>query len=212
MPFTKAAALARISGVALLASLGASAAGAQTLVDQWASIKKPPPPVLKSVQVDPKTTALLILDYLPKICGGRPDCQAALPKVSDFLAKARAHNMPIVYSIVMGAKPTDILKEVAPKGSEPYVAAHADKFIGTDLADILKKLNVKTVIATGGAAEGAVLYTASHAAFLNFKVIVPVDGAWSGDRFAELSSAYILSHAPTVGQQTTLTSFDKLSF
>jgi nicotinamidase-related amidase len=71
---------------------------------------------------------------------------------------------------------------------------------------------VTTVIVVGTAAQGAVLYTASHAAFLGMKVVVPVDGASSEDPFAELAAVWTLSHAPAVGAATTLTRFDMISW
>lgn len=44
--------------------LPAPAAQAQTIIDEWASVMVPPPPELKPVTVDPKTTALLMLDFM----------------------------------------------------------------------------------------------------------------------------------------------------
>ena len=39
-------------------------ARAADIIDEWANVKAPPPPALKPVTVDPKTTALLMLDFL----------------------------------------------------------------------------------------------------------------------------------------------------
>lgn len=39
-------------------------ASAQTIIDEWQSIQAPPAPTLKAVTVDPKTTALLVLDII----------------------------------------------------------------------------------------------------------------------------------------------------
>ena len=214
MKLLKAVALAGLVSLGAVAPGLLGSAAAQTIVDQWASVKAPPPPVLKSVKVDPKTTAFLALDFVKQSCNAekRPRCLTSLPKVKAFLEQARAHGMPVVYSIGGGGARADIAKAVAPLSSEPYVAAHADKFIGTDLEKILKGLHVTTLIVAGTSAEGAVLYTASHAAFLGFKIIDPVDGSSAGSLYAEQAVAWTLSHAPTVGDQTTLTSFDKISF
>ena len=38
-----------------------AAASAQTIVDEWANVKAPPPPELKPVTLNPQTTALLML-------------------------------------------------------------------------------------------------------------------------------------------------------
>jgi hypothetical protein len=39
-------------------------APAQTIIDEWSSVKAPPAPELKPVTVDPKTTALLVMDLI----------------------------------------------------------------------------------------------------------------------------------------------------
>ena len=189
----------------------AATAGAQTIVDQWASVKVPPPPELKKVKADPQTTAFLVLDLIDPICKTKPSCVATLPSIAKFLDAARAHKMPVIYSETPGHDAKDILPQVAPKPGEPIVSFRADKFINTDLDKLLKDRKISTVIVVGTAAQGAVLYTGSHAAFLGYKVVVPVDGM-SSDPFGELASAWILANAPGVGAQTTLTRFDMIGW
>jgi nicotinamidase-related amidase len=204
-----------MSGLLLAASaFGAVPAGAQTIVDEWSSVKTPPPPALKPVKADPKTMAFLVLDLLKQSCNNeqRPRCVASLPKVAKFLGEARAHDMPVIYSLTPGRTIKDIVDQVAPKGDEPTVTMSADKFINTDLEKILKNRGVTTVIIVGTTAPGAVLYTASHAAFLGFKVIVPVDGSTAPDAFAELAATWTLANAPAVGAATTLTRFDMIAW
>jgi nicotinamidase-related amidase len=186
-------------------------ARAQTIVDQWTSVKAPPAPVLKSVTVDPKTTAFLVLDIVKQICKG-PPCLATVPKIKAFLAQARAHKMPVIYSEVPVATKADINPAVAPIGSEPIVSSHANKFTGTDLEKILKDRHITTIIPVGTSAQGAVLFTGSQAAFLGFKVIVPVDGMSAPSLYAEQAAAWVLANAPGVGQNTTLTRFDMIGW
>jgi nicotinamidase-related amidase len=189
----------------------AAPAGAQTIIDQWSSVKVPPPPELKKVKADPQTMAFLVLDLINPICSTKPTCVATLPKVAKFLDAARAHKMPVIYSEVPGRTEKDILPQVAPKPGEPIVSFRADKFINTDLEKLLKDRKISTVIVVGTAAQGAVLYTSSHAAFLGLKVIVPVDGM-SSDPFGELATAWTLANAPGVGAATTLTRFDMIDW
>jgi nicotinamidase-related amidase len=120
--------------------------------------------------------------------------------------------MPVIYSLTAGKTLKDVADQIAPKGDEPSVLSHADKFVGTDLEKILKDRGVTTVIVVGTSAQGAVLYTASHAAFLGFKAVVPVDGTSADDPFAELATAWTLAHAPFVSTATTLTRFDMISW
>jgi nicotinamidase-related amidase len=201
-----------IGGLVLgVAVFNAAPLSAQTIVDQWSSVKIPPAPELKKVTADPKTTAFLVLDLISQICN-KPSCIASLPNVAKFLGEARAHNMPVVYSETPGHDAKDILEQVAPKPGEPIVSFRADKFITTDLEKILKDRGITTVIVVGTAAEGAVLYTSSHAAFLGLKVVVPVDGMSSGTPFGELATAWTLANAPGVGAATTLTRFDMIDW
>ena len=207
----------RVAALALGAVASAAIAApvqAQTIVDEWASVKAPAPVELKAVKVDPKTTAYLVLDLVKQTCNAtqRPRCLESLPKAGKFLADARAHNMPVVYSLIMGSTTADIAAAVAPKGDEPVVTARANKFVGTDLDKILKDKGITTVIVVGTTAEGAVLYTGSMAAFLGYKVIVPVDGSTAGTTYAEQAVAWELANSPGVGAATTLTSFDKISW
>ena len=65
---------------ALAAVLGyAVPSSAETIIDEWATVKAPSPPELKSVTLDPKTTAILVLDMLKQTCNEqrRPRCVTA---------------------------------------------------------------------------------------------------------------------------------------
>ena len=191
-----------------------SSAQAQTIVDEWASVKAPPPVELKKVTVDPSTTAFLVLDLLNANGSEqrRPRCVASVPKVTKFLGEARNRKMTVVHSITVTTKVEDLDPRVAPQAGEPVVQTVANKFIRTDLDKILKERGIKTVIVSGTAAQGAVLFTASEAAFLGYKVIVPVEGSTSELLYGEQAVAWLLANAPGVGANTTLTSFDMIGF
>ena len=128
--------------------LGPAAAAAQTIVDRWASVPAPPPPVLKPVTADPKTTALLMLDLMTQNCGKRSACVASLPVMKKLLADARAAKVPVIYSIIANSTTADVMPDVAPLPDEPWVQSGPDKFLNTDLAKILKDKGVQTVIVT----------------------------------------------------------------
>ena len=200
--------------LAVAITLAGTPAFAQTIVDEWATVKAPPAPELKPVTIDPKDTALLVLDIQPQTCNPerRPRCIASVPKLQKLVAEARAKNVAIIYSLAAGGTAAQIFKEVAPLGGEPVVLSGPDKFLGTDLEKILKEKGIKTVIAVGTAAEGAVIYTASGAALRGLKVIVPVDGMSSGTTYAEQYTAWHLVNAPRVGAQVTLTRIDLIGY
>ncbi len=203
-----------MAAAAALSLVTTSSARAETIVDEWASVKPPPAPALKAVTLDSKTTALLMLDLNAQTCNmtRRPRCIASLPKVAKLLAAARAAGVAVVYSLGGGGAVTDIAKEVAPAANEPVVSAGVDKFRGTDLGQILKARGIQTVVVAGAAAHGAVLYTASTAAMLGMKVIVPVDAISADLAYAEQYTAWHLANAPLVSAAVTLTAIDDVSF
>jgi nicotinamidase-related amidase len=192
----------------------ATAAAAASIVDEWSTVKVPPPPALKPVTVDRKTTALLMLDFNKQTCNieRRPRCIASIPKVARLLASARDAGIPVMYSLGGGGAAADIAKELAPTKDEPVVSAGVDKFVGTELESLLKQKGVKTVIVVGVAAHGAVLYTASGAATRDMQVIVPVDGISADIPYAEQYTVWHLVNAPRIGTSVTLTTLDDVKF
>lgn len=213
---SQAVVVAAILAVAVLTTFNPSSALAQTkdIIDEWASVKAPPPPELKPVTIDPKVTALLILDITQQNCNAerRPRCVASVPKIQGLLNQARARGVVVIYSLAGAATVADVLKEVAPIGGEPVVRSSADKFFGTDLEKILKEKGIKTVIVVGTAAHGAVLYTGSEAAKRGFQVIVPVEGMSAESTYIEQYTAWHLVNNPSYGRQVTLTRIDMIKF
>ena len=203
---------------AVLVSAGPSSA--QTIIEEWSNVKPPPAPALKAVTLDPKTTALLVMDLVKQTCNNerRPRCVASIPRIEKLIAEARAKDVLVVYTTVPAAPITDTLPAVAPKGNEPVITAAVDKFIlgnqDTGLEKILKDKGITTVIPVGTAANGAVLYTASAAALRGFNVVLPVDGM-SGDgqnTFIEQYVAYNMTSAPVITPKITLTRIDMIKF
>ena len=187
-------------------------AHAANIVDEWASMKAPDAPTLKPVTIDPKTTALLMLDFMNQNCGKRPRCLDTIPAMKKLLTEARAHKVPVVYSIIANSTPADVIKDVAPAADEPHVLSGPDKFLRTDLEKILKDKGITTVIVTGTASNGAVLYTASGAVFRGMNVIVPVDGLSAAEAYADLASVFMFMNAPQVSAKTTLTKTEMINF
>jgi len=194
--------------------LVSSAVYGQSIIDEWQSVKTPPAPELKMVTLDPATTALLLLDFNKQTCNAerRPRCITSIPKVEKLAAAARAKGVFVVYSLSAGATSADIAKELAPKSGDPVVTSGPDKFLGTDLEKILKDKGIKTVIVTGTAAHGAVLYTASGAALRGMKVVIPVDGMSAESLYAEQYVAWNLVNAPRISAETTLSRTDMIKF
>lgn len=197
---------------AAVAALIPALSGAQTIVDEWPNVKVPAAPALKPVTVDPKTTALLMLDFVAPNCNPRPRCLASVPSAKKLLEEARSRGMTIAHATTSATKVADILPDLAPKGDEPVVSSGVDKFRNTELEKILKDKGIQQVIAIGTAAHGAVMYTASGAVLRGMKVILPVDGMSASDPFSEQYVAWHMANAPVIGQNVTLTKFDLLKF
>ena len=187
---------------------------ARTIIDEWNDVRAPQAPELKTVAVDPATTALLLLDFNRQTCNEktRPRCISSIPAMAGFLKKAREKNMKVIYSLSPGASVSDIAGELAPAAGDPVVTSGPDKFFGTDLEKIIKEKGVKTVIVTGTAAHGAVLYTASGAALRGLRVLVAVDGVSAENLYAEQYTIWHLITAPRISAQTTLTKTDFIRF
>src|SRR5581483_938078 len=202
-----------IAGLAVIGVMGlALPAHAADIVDEWASVKAPAAPALKPVTADAKTTALLMLDFMKQNCGQRPRCLATLPAMKKLLADARAAKVPVVYSIIANSTIADVLPDVAAQAGEPSVLSGPDKFLRTDLEKILKDKGITTVIAVGTSSNGAVLYTASEAAFRGMNVIIPVDGMSAVDPVPEYSTVLEFMTAPLVSAKTTLTRSSMITF
>jgi nicotinamidase-related amidase len=188
-------------------------AQAGDIIQEWGNVKAPAVLEVKAVTVDPKTTALLLLDFVNPNCARRPRCVASMPAMKKLLAEARAKGVMVVYSTAGKATANDILKDVAPAAGEPVVHSSVDKFLGTDLDKILKARGIATVIVNGTAAHGAVLYTGSAAALRKMNVIVPVDGMSSEDLYYEQATAWLLAKGTGgIGPKVTLTRSDMIKF
>lgn len=187
---------------------------AQSIIDDWDTVKAPKAPELKAVTLEPATTALLLLDFNKQTCNAnvRPRCIRSIPAVAGLLKKARAHGAKVIYSLSAGAAVSDIAKELAPAADEPVVTSGPDKFLGTDLEKIIREKGIKTVIVTGTSAQGAIIYTASGAALRGIKVIVPVDGISADNTYAEQYTVWHFANAPLVSNQVTLTKISSIKF
>jgi nicotinamidase-related amidase len=189
----------------------------KSIVELWPEVQAPAAPPLKDVILDPKTTALLMLDFVKQACTDeiRPRCRQTLPAARRLLDAARASNVLVVYSIgsvTPGRTIADTLPEVAPLPGEPYVQAGPNKFLHSDLDDILKQRGIKTVIVTGTAAHGCIIHTADESVFRGYKVVVPVDCISAESLYIEQYVVHHFTIGSRVGVATTLSSAERIKF
>lgn len=191
-------------------------AHANDITTEWATVKPPPVPELKPATIDPKTTALLVLDFMKANCGTRPRCAATVPNVNKLIEAARAHDMMLFYTVVgSNPKPDGMVDNIQhPHDGEWVPRGGADKFIGSDLEQRLKDKGIKTVIVAGTSAQGAVVGTSNGAVQRGFKAVVPVDGMSAEDAYNEQYAAWHLYKGGPVGltENVTLTRSDMIKF
>lgn len=208
--------LQKLLPAAILAASIPSTALGQAVTDDWSSVKLPGAPPVKAVTVDPKTTALIVMDFNKQGCSQdkRPRCVVDLPNVAKILAAARSHGLFVIYTLTETTTVADIPDVIAPKGGEQALSAGPDKFIASsfDLQKMLKDKGITTLIAVGTAANGAELYTVSSAVLRGFKAIVPVDAMPGDTPFTEALTAWQLAHAPRVSSGVTLTKVEMIGF
>jgi len=203
---------------AIATALVALPASAGDIVADWAAAKVPPAPQLKPVTVDPRTTALLVLDFMKANCGQRPRCVAVVPNVKKLIDAARAHNMLIAYNLTgQNPKAEDMVDaSLAPRAGEHLIknGRGANKWYNSDLEQALKARNVTTVIISGTSAQGAVAGSTQGATERGFKAVVPVDGMASEDAFNELYAAYHLAKGGPVAlvENVTVTRSDLIKY
>lgn len=151
-----------------------------------------PAPV--AVTIDPAKSAFLVLDLTAATCNPRRTCVASLPAVATLLQRARDAKVLVVYSDTTG-NPA-IREEVAQRQGEPKVTGRADKFVGTNLDQILKQAGIETVVIVGTAANGAVLYTAFGANVRGYTAVVAEDGISEDDPWVVYATKWQLLKQP----------------
>ena len=199
--------LAVAIATAAVVSFSTERANAGDIIADWSTVKTPAAPELKKVTVNPKDTALIVMDLQTNSCNKerRPRCLDTIKPVSELMKRARAKGLPVIHTMSSSGTLENLVKDVAPMEGEPYVKGSVDKFLGTDLENILKSKGIANVILVGTAAEGAVLGTATGAAQRKLKVIIPVDGMSSADAYAEQYTAVYMVNSPGTSASATLT-------
>jgi nicotinamidase-related amidase len=212
--------LSRGTAAAALTILIAFAASsfAADILDDWASVKAPPPVELKPVTVDTSTTALLILDMMKMNCGARPRCVASVPAVKKLHEEARKAGMLVWYSFVgsngMATTADQIDPALTAKDGEWARQNGPDKFIGSNLDDKLKARGIKTVIICGTSFQGVGIGTGGGAAQRGYKAIIPIDCLSSEDTYMEQYAAFHLFKGGPAGvtSQVTVTRSSMMKF
>jgi nicotinamidase-related amidase len=155
------------------------------------------------LSIDPKTSALLVMDFQTTILEGfAPDKTALLSWTTSLIQVVRKAGMKIIYVVVgfrsgypevsprnqsfgpirasgrfvEGSAGTEVHVDLAPKPGDVIVTKHrVSAFAGTDLDMILRASGIETLVLAGIATSGVVLSTVRHAADADYRVVVVSD-------------------------------------
>lgn len=160
--------------------------------------------------LDPKTTALLVMDYQTNILGMLGDATPLLARVVEAIGIARARGLQVGYVRVAfedadfaavppqsqfapmlkttgqafhaGAPGTAIQADVAPQPGDIVVRkTRVGAFSTTDLARQLRDRGIETIILAGISTSGVVLSTVRDAADRDYRILVLADACADRD-------------------------------
>lgn len=217
-----ARAILRTSGLvlavfAIQGQSGAQAAAAEPpmVTVQMAEQPKPAP-----VTLDPKTTALLVFDYVDPTCTRQAKCTAMVPKLAALMARARKAGVVVGYGTKVHNK-GHWIPEVAPAPGDVVVENVAqDRFYSTDLDKQLKAKGITTLILAGWSVNGGVTYTSVGATARGYTVVVPVDTTSGGTDFSTAAGFFQIlnqddrntTNEPLKTKTSTLSRTDLITF
>jgi len=153
--------------------------------------------------LDPKTTALLVMDMQSAILDMVPnERDGVIARTSELITKARDAGVRVIYVVigfregypeigaastsfafvrgtgrfVEGSAGTEIHPALAPKPGDIVVTKRrVSAFTGTDLEVILRTNRIDTLVLSGVATSGIVLSTIRHAADADYRLVVAKD-------------------------------------
>jgi nicotinamidase-related amidase len=169
-------------GTRLTSSVLATAAALAIACVPASAQQVPAMPGDVAVTLNAATTALIVMDVVPPICGQQAHCIAMLPRVAALIAAARKAGAFVVYSaaapngLTVSVTAPVFLPSVQPQAGDPIVlGAGQDRFYSTALDGLLRAHGITTVILAGWRENGSVLYTAVGANLHNYTAVVPED-------------------------------------
>jgi nicotinamidase-related amidase len=158
-----------------------------------------------TLSIDPKTSALLVMDFQTAITAmieGHAEEGGLLVRTAKLIETARRAGMRVVYVVVgfrhgypevsprnasfgpiresgrfaAGTAGTEVHPAVAPAAGDVVVTKHrVSAFAGTDLDMVLRANGVETLVLAGIATSGVVLSTVRHAADADYRLLVVAD-------------------------------------
>jgi len=209
------------SGVAIALCGGVAQSAQNVPAGKMMTLQMPATPEPARVTLNPRTTALIVLDYVEDICNNQPSCKAKmLPAMTPFMERVRKAGMVVAYG-TRAPNMTKWLKEVAPTANDIKVINTAqDRFYNTELDKQLKAKGITTLIMVGWKISGSVTYTSVGAMAHDYTVVIPMDTTSAGSDYETTIGFYNvqnsgnanLANEPLKKGAVTLTRTDLITF
>ncbi|WP_445147799.1 cysteine hydrolase family protein [Baekduia sp. Peel2402] len=171
-----------------------------------AELTVPDIPITPRVDLEPETTALVVVDMQNDFVsdGGAlqvPDAQATVPAIADLLRRFRVAGARVVFTqdthrdpdpefaiwprhAVEGTNGHAIVDDLHPLPDDVVLQKpRYDAFYGTPLDHLLRQWGIKTLVICGTVANICVHYTAASAALRWYDVVIPRDAVSALDPF-----------------------------
>jgi nicotinamidase-related amidase len=220
MTFSRTVVLTSSLALALFCGAAQAQSGAQA-GKPMITLQMPATPDPARVTLDPRTTALMVLDYVEDICNSQPSCTGQmLPAMTPFLERVRKAGLVVAYG-TREPNMTHWLKEVAPApGDIKIVSTAQDRFYKTDLDKALQAKGIKTLIMVGWKISGSVTYTSVAAMAHDYTVVIPMDTTSAATGYETTIGFYNvlnsgnanLANQPLKPKAVTLTRTDLITF
>jgi len=178
-----------------------------------APIKPQPLPIT----LDPATTAIGVLDLGIRCDDPDQVCSLLIPALGQFLERARAAGVPIIYTngaSAVGTSLEPIATGLQRREDEPVIFPNAfDKFMGGELLDFLSAHHSKNFIIVGSSTHVCVLYTATTAARIyRMNVVIPLDGVNTKNEYEHDWALHQLQVIPLGDTKPKFTTFELIDF
>ena len=205
----------------LVLALCGGAAQAQSAGKPMQTLQMPAMPDPARVTLNPRTTALVVLDYVEDICATQPKCKSQmLPAMTPFMERVRKAGLVVAYG-TRAQNMTHWLPQVAPaEGDIKIVNTAQDRFYNTDLDKALKAKGITTLIIVGWKVSGSVTYSSVGAMVRDYTVVIPVDTTTAASDYETAIGFYNvlnsgnanLSNEPLKAKSVTLSRTDLITF
>jgi nicotinamidase-related amidase len=209
------------SGLAVALCGGVAQSAQNAPPGKMMTLQMPATPEPARVTLNPRTTALVVLDYVEDICNSQPSCRGKmLPAMTPFMERVRKAGMVVAYG-TRAPNMAHWLKEVAPTATDIKIINVAqDRFYNTDLDQQLKAKGITTIIMVGWKISGSITYTSVGAMVRDYTVVIPMDTTSAASDYETTVGFYNvlnsgnanLPNEPLKKSAVTLTRTDLITF